>query len=109
MSTMVPEAAVEITCEAEVPKSDPLSCMVEEKASLIAELPLKRTVHYEKSNSKRLSSVSAPSHTDETQHNVLTVQSKPIIQACISVSVSTLTVVPSRRINTSIDLYFLHV
>ncbi|KAL5963244.1 BRCA2-interacting transcriptional repressor EMSY, partial [Taenia solium] len=84
-STMVPEAAVEITCEAEVPKSDPLSCMVEEKASLIAELPLKRAVHYEQSNSKRLSTVSATPHADETQHNVLPVHSKPIIQACISV------------------------
>ncbi|VDK32158.1 unnamed protein product [Taenia asiatica] len=83
-STMVPEAAVEITCEAEVPKSDPLSCMVGEKAGLIAELPLKRAVHYGQSNSKRLSSVSAPPHADETQHNVLPVHSKPIIQACIS-------------------------
>ncbi|KAH9287182.1 BRCA2-interacting transcriptional repressor EMSY [Echinococcus granulosus] len=84
VSTMVPEAAVEITCEAEVPKSDPISCVVEEKTSLITELPMRRTIHYGQSNSKRISSVSIPSNADDIPHNVPTVQSKPISHTCIS-------------------------
>ncbi|VDM20382.1 unnamed protein product [Hydatigera taeniaeformis] len=104
-STIVPEAAVEITCEAELTRLDALSCVVEEKASLIAELPLKRTVHYEQSNSKRMTSVSAPSHPDEPQHNALTPQSKPIIQACISGTKRPLSVAePSQVANLTSEL-----
>lgn len=81
-SAAVPEAAVEITCEANASKSNPVACVVEEKASLISELPVDRTNSHKASNSKWGSSNS----TDDSRHNRPTVQAKPVIQTYVTVS-----------------------
>lgn len=78
VTTVVPEAAVEITCEANVAKSNPVACVIEEKASLISELPVDSANCHKPSNSKWTTSNSAD--------NLPNVQPKNVIQTYVTVS-----------------------
>nr|CDS28354.1 protein EMSY [Hymenolepis microstoma] len=76
---VVPEAAVEVTCEADAtPKSKFVSTVIEEKASLIAELPVDQF-------SKDKTQPSISSQLDENApHSPPLIKQIPIIQSVIS-------------------------
>ncbi|KAM7540085.1 hypothetical protein Aperf_G00000043979 [Anoplocephala perfoliata] len=77
LSTVVPEAAVEVTCEAHISKSKPFISGTEEKTSLIADSPLEQVPH-------QVHTAMIPPHIEESQHTVPLVKPKPIIQAVMS-------------------------
>lgn len=79
LTTVVPEAAVEVTCEAHVSKPKPAATATEEKTSLIADSPLEQGQH-------QVQMTVIPSQIEESQHSVPLVKPIPIIQAVMSVS-----------------------
>ncbi|KAM3184099.1 hypothetical protein ACTXT7_009026 [Hymenolepis weldensis] len=77
---VVPEAAVEVTCEADAtPKQKLASTVIEEKASLIAELPVNQV-----SKDKTQSSTLSFQLDENTEHSSPLVKQIPIIQSVIT-------------------------